>query len=212
MHPDLAELLILRDAARSDGPAAEHVTGCATCRAELERLRQLRTTLRVLPDIGGPDRWPEVAARLDGRAASVRPLPRPTWRLAGTMAAVLALAVGLAIFDGSTRPGTEIAEPQPAATAVADANDSSVQALMDESKRLEGLLAAIPDEPRVARATTVMTTAGLEDRIQWVDLAIGAGEERNFDSTTVMPLWRQRVDLMKSLVAVRYAEARTVAY
>ena len=212
MHPDLAELLILRDASRSDGPVAEHVAGCDLCRAEVERLGQLRTTLRALPDVGGPDRWPEVAARLDGRAASVRPLPRPTWRLAGTMAAVLAIAVGLAVFDGTTPQRTEVPDQVPANNKVADASDSSVAALMEESKQLERLLAAIPDEPRVARATTVMTTAGLEDRIQWLDLAIGDGQERNFDSTTVMPLWRQRVDLMKSLVAVRYAEARTVAY
>ena len=212
MHPDLAELLNLREASRSDGPLAEHVAGCDVCRAELERLQRLRTTLRALPDVGGPDRWPEVAARLDGRAASVRPLPRPTWRLAGTMAAVLAIAVGLAVFDGSTPQATRIPEPGPANSVVADTSDSSVEALIEESKRLERLLAAIPDESRVARATTVMTTAGLEDRIQWVDQAIGAGEERNFDSSTVMPLWRQRVDLMKSLVAVRYAEARTATY
>ncbi|MGH8263045.1 MAG: anti-sigma factor family protein [Steroidobacteraceae bacterium] len=212
MHPDLAELLKLRDASRSDGPAAEHVAGCDLCRTELERLRQLRTALRALPDVGGPDRWPEAAARLEGAAVSSRPLPRPTWRLAGTMAAVLAIAVGLAVFDGSTPQRTQRPDQVPANSNVAAASDSSVAALIEESKRLERLLAAIPGEPRVARATTVMTTAGLEDRIQWVDLAIGAGEERDFDSTTVMPLWRQRVDLMKSLVAVRYAEARTVAY
>ncbi|HZC77086.1 MAG TPA: hypothetical protein VE258_05025, partial [Ktedonobacterales bacterium] len=59
----------LRDSSRSDGPAAEHVAGCKLCRTELERLRQLQTTLRALPDVAGPDRWPEVAARLDGPAA-----------------------------------------------------------------------------------------------------------------------------------------------
>jgi hypothetical protein len=128
------------------------------------------------------------------------------------MAAVLAIAVGLAVFDGSTLQGTRIQTQTRVARDVAETSDASVEALMEESKRLEGMLAAIPAEPRVARATTVMTTAGLEDRIQWVDLAIGDGEERNFDSSTVMPLWRQRVDLMKSLVAVRYAEARTATY
>jgi len=204
--------LKLRDASRSDGPAAEHVAGCDLCRTELERLRQLRTTLRALPDVGGPDSWPEVASRIDSTAAPLRPMPRPTWRLAGTMAGVLAIAVGLAVFDGSTPQRIQVPDQMPANSRSAAASDSSVVALMEESKQLERLLAAIPDEPRVARATTVMTAAGLEDRIQWVDLAIGAGEERDFDSTTVMPLWRQRVDLMKSLVAVRYAEARTAAY
>jgi hypothetical protein len=189
---------------------AEHVAGCDVCRTEVERLRQLRTTLRAFPDVGGPDRWPVVVARLDGHGRSAAHLPRPTWRLAGTLAAVLAIAVGLAVFDGATPrlADNPPAGPQP----IVESSDASMAALMEESKRLERLLDAIPEEPRVARARTVMTAAGLEDRIQWVDLAIGAGEERNFDSSTVMPLWRQRVDLLSSLVAVRYAEARTASY
>jgi hypothetical protein len=70
----------------------------------------------------------------------------------------------------------------------------------------------MPEEPRVARAATVLTAAGLEDRIEWVDVAIGANAAASTGAATAAPLWRQRVDLMNSLVAVRYAEARTTSY
>jgi len=201
--------LILRDEPEAQGALAEHIAGCAACRAELERLQRLRTAMRTAPDMAGRDQWPEVSARLEGRRPSSA-LPRPTWRVAGTLAAVMAIAVGLALFDGSTlqveNRGGQAQVPQ------SGSGRNSVAALMQESRRLESLLAAMPEEPRVARATTVMTTAGLEDRIEWVDLAIGARAASSSDAATVEPLWRQRVDLMNSLVAVRYAEARTTSY
>jgi hypothetical protein len=167
--------------------------------------------MRTAPDAAGEDRWSEIAARLAGPQI-IRPWPKPTWRFAGTFAAVMAVAVALALFDGATRQGAGTDRPAggEAQVATAEASDS-VAALMQESKRLETLLASIPEESRVARAATVMTTAGLEDRIQWIDVAIGAGEASNSDASTVAPLWRQRVDLLNSLVAVRYAQARTAS-
>lgn len=208
MHPDLAELLTLRDRAGDSGPVAEHVAGCAVCRAELERLQQLQNTMRAAPDVSGEDRWAAIAARLHEPKAPARAWPRPSWRTAAAVCGALAIAVGLALFNGST--------PMPvqpnAGAAATEPNDQAVAALMAESKRLERLLAAIPQESRVARGATVMTTAGLEDRIEWVDLAIGDGAARDPDPAAVAPLWRQRVDLLNSLVAVRYAEARTTTY
>ncbi len=212
MHPDLAELLDLRDEPEAPGAIADHVAGCAFCRAEFERLQHLRTAMRATPDVVGRDAWPEVIARLEHRPASL-PLPRPTWRIAGTLAAVMAIAIGLALFDGSTVQVDDVRAPTPMPQAGAtDPGGDSIAALMQESRRLESLLAAMPEEPRVARAATVLTTAGLEDRIEWVDLAIGANAASSTDAATVAPLWRQRVDLMNSLVAVRYAEARTTSY
>jgi hypothetical protein len=161
--------------------------------------------MRAAPDIAGADRWPEIAA-LVTRPRTAHPWPQPTWRFAGTLAAIMAIAVALALFDGSTR---QVAVT--GAAVAADRNKDSVAALMQESKRLEALLAALPEESRVARAATVMTAAGLEDRIEWIDLAIGAGAASNTDASAVAPLWQQRVDLLSSLVAVRYAQARTAS-
>jgi hypothetical protein len=212
MHPDLAELLSLRDGPEAQGPAARHVASCAACRAELERLQRLRVAMRSRPLPDGRDRWSAVALALDG-ASSARPWPRPGWRMAGGLAAVLAVAAGLAVFSGSAPriadPAVPSAVDRPSTVA---GSPDSVAALMEESKRLESVLAAIPAEPRVVRAGTVLTAASLEDRIEWVDLALGAREAGDVDARVTVPLWRQRVDLLNSLVAVRYAQARTASY
>jgi len=211
MHPDLADLLSLRDGSDAQGPVAQHVAGCAVCRAEVERLERLQSSMRAAPDIAGADRWPEIAA-LVTRPRTARSWPQPTWRFAGTLAAIMAIAVALALFDGSTRQvAVTGAAVNSSAAVAADSNKDSVATLMQESKRLEALLAALPEESRVARAATVMTAAGLEDRIEWIDLAIGAGAASNTDASAVAPLWQQRVDLLSSLVAVRYAQARTAS-
>jgi hypothetical protein len=215
MHPDLAELLSLRDHPQTgglgpDGAASQHVAGCAICSAELERLRRLRVAMQNVPVPAGRDQWQEIAARLDGRSPA-RQWPRPGWGLAGGLAATLAVAVGVALFRG---PATHIAVTS--ATAGGGTSGElpadSVASLMEESKRLESVLAAFPAEPRVARAGTVLTAAGLEDRIEWIDLALGAPNTGNFEITAAAPLWRQRVDLLNSLVAVRYAQVRTASF
>jgi hypothetical protein len=88
----------------------------------------------------------------------------------------------------------------------------SRQALVAESQRLETLLASLPAEPRLTRAETALTVADLEDRIQWVDYRLNLASEAGLASEPSERLWRERVDLLNSLVAVRYAEARTVAF
>lgn len=212
MHPDLADLLSLSDAPEAQGPVAQHVAGCGLCRAELERLQRVRLTLRAAPDVHGEDRWPRIAALL-ANPKRARAWPQPTWRFAGAFAALMAVAVALALFDGAARQVAETDAPARGETRVANAAPGeSVATLMQESKRLEAMLATIPEESRVARAATVMTAAGLEDRIEWIDLAIGAGEASNVDASAVAPLWQQRVDLLNSLVAVRYAQARTASF
>jgi hypothetical protein len=212
MHPDLTELLILREERDRQGPVAQHVATCAACRAELDRLQRLRVAMRSAPGESAPDHWPQIVARLDGAAPATH-WPRPGWRLAGGLAAVLAIAVGLALLD---RPATQSTAAGRVASndfsSPAAGTGESVAALMAESMRLESVLASIPEEPRVVRAATVMTAAGLEDRIEWIDVALGLDSSASFGPGTVAPLWRQRVDLLNSLVAVRYAQARTASY
>jgi hypothetical protein len=94
----------------------------------------------------------------------------------------------------------------------ATALGESRQELVAESQRLESLLAALPREPRLTRARTALTVADLEDRIQWVDYRLGLAHEAGLAAEPSERLWRERVDLLNSLVAVRYAEARTVAF
>jgi len=48
----------------------------------------------------------------------------------------------------------------------------------------------------------------MEERIQWLDYQLSyAGP--TVDPAQVQRLWRERVELMDSLVQVRYAQART---
>jgi hypothetical protein len=221
MHPDLAELLSLRDRPLSgdDAPAsaaALHVSGCAPCRLEFERLQRLRVAMRNAPAPLGAERSPEhgwsaVGARL-GQRQRQPAWPRPGWRMAGGLAGALMIAVGLAFFSGRTAHREELTQAV-VSTGAADSVPAvdQVAALMAESQRLESLLARLPSEPTVARAGTVFTAAGLEDRIEWIDYALGERSVRQADSAHAQPLWQQRVDLLNSLVAVRYAQARTVS-
>lgn len=221
MHPDLAELLSLRDSSLAGddapaSPAAQHVADCVACRREFARLQGLRVALRNAPAPMGADRSPEhgwlgVSVRM-GRRERQLGWPRPGWRMAGGVAGALMIAVGLAFFSGGT---THLEEQTPAGISVSTADSvppaEAVAALMAESQRLESVLAAMPSESRVARAGTVFTAAGLEGRIEWVDLALGEHSVRRTDIARAEPLWQQRVDLLNSLVAVRYAQARTVS-
>ena len=81
-----------------------------------------------------------------------------------------------------------------------------------QSLRDISLLAALPNQPRLTRAQTALTVADLEDRIQWVDYRLNLASEAGLADEPAAKLWRERVDLLNSLVAVRYAEARTVAF
>jgi hypothetical protein len=46
----------------------------------------------------------------------------------------------------------------------------------------------------------------IEQRVQWLDQQLSYGPVAGFDDSQTYRLWRERVDLMDSLVKVRYAE------
>jgi hypothetical protein len=83
------------------------------------------------------------------------------------------------------------------------------QRLVRQSQQLEAKLNSLPEEPRVTRAQTALTLADIEDRIRWVDYQLALGMEAGLEPQAAQALWRQRVDLLNSLVAVRYAQAQT---
>ena len=81
-----------------------------------------------------------------------------------------------------------------------------MDALIDRSRRLGMLLQSLPGRPEVVRAGTDNTIASLENSLAMVnytlnqpDTALTSGEARE--------LWRSKVNLMDSLVKVRYTEA-----
>jgi anti-sigma factor RsiW len=205
-HPDIATLLALRDGEALDAAVAAHAEGCAHCRAELARLRALRDGLRALPPVPpGPELWARVVAAVEPPVQVVARRSRLRLVVAGVAAsAAFAASVALWVLQGA--PGSTTA---PAATPVALASaEPSVGDLKLRSQRLEAVLAALESQPRVTTARSAGTIAELEDGIALVDYQLAQVEPDPRDAALQRALWKKRVELMESLVTVRYAGER----
>ena len=230
MHASIEELLSLRD---GEGDArAAHVAGCAECRTQLERLRRVRTALAELPlQEPGASTWIEIqrhAARQAGH-------PRMWMFASGLGVAAALMLVGLLVLRSEQATTTQ---PAPLASAAspsgnADASGSqtagvqsatqsadaqsvpttdSRDALIERSRQLEAALAAVRFDPQLVNAGTAATIETLEDHIAFVDYRLSLESEDPLPPDQERRLWQQRVDLMDSLVNVRYAQLQRVAY
>lgn len=209
MHAGIDELMRLRDGEDTGAAVRAHVHACPHCQAELARLGAVSRDLRELPSsVTPPERWSAINATLAGETLNRMPRRRPGWFIPAASAALVLVAVLFTVRNH--RPDATPSSDSVAAD-MAPLHESR-QALVAESQRLESLLASLPTEPRLTRAQTALTVADLEDRIQWVDYRLGLASEAGLAAEPAHKLWRERVDLMNSLVAVRYAEARTVAF
>ena len=83
---------------------------------------------------------------------------------------------------------------------------------MARSRLLEAALEHMRFEPQVVNAGTATTIATLEDRIALVDYRMNLDVEDPLSPEQSRRLWQQRVDLMDSLVNVRYAQLQRVSY
>lgn len=215
MHASFEQLLKLRDGRPADATLAAHVRNCAECRAELVQLQTRTDDLRALPDRwAAPDRWSDIRAALAAPAvAGQQPRARPGWWLPAACAAVVVAALVLTldrpVVNNEIDAGT-VAQYEAVTQRVPQLVRAG--ALIEESQRLEGILAVFPGEARVTRAGTALTVADLEDQIQWVDYRLNLSAEAGLDAGQSERLWRERVELLNSLVAVRYAESRTRAF
>lgn len=207
-HPELTDLLALRDHGADAVPeaVATHVAGCASCRAELARLAALRDGLRALPPVPpGPELWARVVAAVEPPVEVVARRSRMRLAVAG-VAASLAVATSVALVVLQGVPGgsaTDVATPIALASA-----EPSVGDLKQRSQRLEAVLAALESTPRVTTARSAGTIAELEDGIALVDYQLGQVEPGERDGALHRALWKKRVELMESLVTVRYAGER----
>jgi chitinase len=87
---------------------------------------------------------------------------------------------------------------------------ASLADLRERSQALEELLAALPERPAVERAGTSVPIESLQAQVQWLDHQLSlAGAEGN--PAADEKLWRDRVEVMNSLVQLRYVEAQQVA-
>lgn len=206
MHARLDELLSLRDGAPVAADIREHVRACAECGGWLAQVSQLRDRLRELPLAAEPaaDAWP----RIEARVADVYRRRQRVARLAPLAAA--ASVAALALFAGMRWMESGTGEKETDTVSLAAANsvrDEELAELQARSQVLEEVLAALPSRPAVERAATSMPIDSLEAQVQWLDhqLTLAGADGR---VPQEQQLWRDRVEVMNSLVQLRYVEAQ----
>lgn len=158
--------------------------------------------LRALPlDVPPRSAWPAVAAasHLTAPATHGR---RPTrWPYALATAAALALALLLPVpGDAPSEPASDaaLAEGDEGAAAASSAVD--LPALMQESARLERLIAAVNEDP-LQPADALVLGFAFEDELAGIDAALATAPRGSRDA---IELWQQRVDILS-----RYAELQS---
>lgn len=214
MHAHIHQLLSIRDGEPVDVEVVRHVEQCSTCASDAARLQLTQRKLRSLPMIDAPPvAWSGIQGRLQERPANAR----MRWSLiAGLMAAaVLVVVVSVGVIDShqqlETAAAVVPAPPVPAAV-VPLAPVPTVDQLVAQSRQLDGLLQDLPQRPSVERIATAATLDSIEERIQWLDVQLSFASTADLNETQAQRLWSERVDLMDSLVKVRYAEAGSLRF
>jgi hypothetical protein len=205
MHATTEQLLSLRDGEAVAAEVRDHVAGCPECQQALTGSLQVRAGLRELPPLEPPrDLWATIAVdAMPSKGRSTR-----WWPMAGGMAAGFVLGLALILNLGGPQedlpsPGTTTdlvaATPAPASSVPS----ASRAELVATSQQLEAALRALPAAPRVTRTSTAYTIDELQRSIGQVDLMLS---EPELDANSERDLWARRVDLMNTLMQVRYAE------
>ena len=149
-----------------------------------------------------PDFEPPAGAWRAIQATHLRRGRRAAARLPAALAASVLLAMVVLLFrlpDGPSEPlSTASPDPDPASLAT--------DVIQAQNARLESLLAALP-ERRAMRGSTAFTLSQLEDRLALVDERLNRIALEPHAPEFSEQLWRERVELMNSLVQVRYADA-----
>jgi len=206
MHARIEHLLSLRD---GDPVAAElvaHVRSCPICTGELQRLSAVRAEMQALPDFDPPElAWERIQQTIPRRAAT---LPPRRIGFAAAAAALVTIAVIALIARHSDRHGGEHSVQTPKVLKdPASSNVSHLDELVAQSQQLEQILQKLPERPRIERVSTAATIDTIEQRIQWLDFQLTSISDGDLSEEQSRRLWRERVELMDSLVKVRYAEA-----
>jgi hypothetical protein len=150
-------------------------------------------------------------AEAEGLIRSTAAQRPSTWFGGFAVAAAVVLAV-LIVPKTTTITDLGPTATEPPVTAQNDQLQvTALQALMVQSRQLESDLRALPDEPRVMRASTVATISDIENAIASIDFQLNdSGVQMTPDERELF--WRERVRLMKSLVQLRYAQAQRAAF
>ena len=204
MHASLEQLIALRD----DEPVAlevqQHVRGCGDCAQALNRLASFKDALTALPDAPPPaGAWARVVTGLERGRGSAR---RARWLPAAGLGLVASVVAALVLMNA--RLATPLAPDAGSAVTPAAAPPANLPQLMAQSQYLERAVLDLNDsgDRRVVSAGTASAVAELEDRIAFLDYEINQTSAQPHSDADLTRLWRQRVDLLQSLAAVRYAQ------
>jgi len=216
MRPTTKDLLRMRDGEPVDAVLAAEITADPALQQEIRRLRDVQVAMRNLPDFTPPlDLWERIQAAAQQPA---QPEPAAAWpRWVATVAA--AASVALVAVMWLNRP----AEPPAPITARNDATQLEsaltqnlvtprLASLRNESRRLERLVAGFGDAPALVNAATASSIVDVQDRILWIDDRLSRAKLDGLNATQLEALWRERVKLMNSLAALRYAQAQRFAF
>ncbi len=205
-HMTMDQLIAARDREAS-AEVERHLTGCAACRTELERLDQRVAALRALPARRPPrDRWLVVRERVQAERQRAR-WARTGWG-ALAMAAGLALAVGIRGLDLAG----PAADSRPAARDASGQQATELATLVAQSHELETALQEYRPEGRIVSGRTAAIIAELEDRIALVDAGIARAARDERAQPELVNLWRDRVQLMDALVSTHVTRASYVGF
>lgn len=175
--------------------------------ARVDEYLSLTERLRALPQVASdPDGWMDLQRRLVLRVHRSRRQTQVARFAAAASVAALGLFATLRFLE--FRPA---AEPYPDASTVATAvAEDRIQSLRARSQALEELLAAMPSRPAVERAGTSLPIDTLEGEVQWLDHQLSLAGSAGGAAPEAERLWRDRVEVMNSLVQLRYVEAQHV--
>lgn len=207
MHASIDHLLSLRDGQPVDAATAAHVEQCQRCSTELHKLRETRAKLQSLPQLDAPSSFQEIQRAMKRPMAPRRPMVSA--RLVAALAFVtLTTIFFVALRDETAPPVAERRaqpdeQPAPAGDAVEMAR---VPELVAQSQQLEVLLQRLPERPRIERVSTAAMIDTIQERIQLLDFQLSDASGGGLNEQQTRRLWRERVELMDSLVKVRYAE------
>ena len=183
-----------------------HLENCLRCRLEVQSIRQTQHRLVSLPQLEAPEQsWTNIQAALH---VPSRPSRSGVWH-----AAVAASVAVLAVLIINQRPAEETLEAAPSRSLSENARaNEGIVTLMEQSRHLDLVLQELPNRPRVERVAMAATLDSIEDRIQWLDMQLTYASAAESDDARTQTLWRERVDLMDSLVKVRYAQAGRASF
>jgi hypothetical protein len=206
MHARIEHLLSLRDGEPVGAELVAHVKSCPICTGELQRLSAIRAEMQALPQFDPPDfAWERIQQTVPERAETLA--PRKVGFAAAAAALITLAVIALIARHGDLRSSEQTAKAPKILNQPMAADVSYLDELVAQSQQLEQILQTLPERPRIERVSTAATIDTIEQRIAWLDFQLSSAPGDDLSEEQSRRLWRERVELMDSLVKVRYAEA-----